>query len=81
MPLYDFACDKCGKKDEFYLSTSDKPAPECCGQSMTRLYGMGSLRIEMGYPKWIDRIDEIHKRQADRGERLTLPHPREVQAT
>ena len=66
---------------EEILSRMDVSAPVCCGEVMTRKYTMGRMRIKSGYPIWVDRIDDIHKAQADRGERLRMPHPREVRAT
>ena len=83
MPIYDFICEKCGKQSEVVTQMTGKP-PECCGGVMNRLYD-GSIGIRdskslTGKRRelWIERIDEIHKRQADRGERLRLPHPSEV---
>ena len=80
MPVYDFYCEKCGVVREVFANMDD-PAPDCCGGVMTRRFTVDSLRIKTGYPGFVDRIDEIHKRQADKGERLRLPHPREVMAT
>ena len=76
MPLYDFNCKLCGKTEERLLPLDEKPT--CCGEVMTRLYSMGKVIIKMGYPKWVDRIDDIHKEQAQRGERLRMVHPSEI---
>lgn len=80
MPLYQYGCEKCGVAKEVIRPIVHEP-PICCGEVMTRSYCMDSMVLKMGYPGWINRIDEIHKRQADRGERLRLPHPKEVGAT
>ena len=81
MPLYDYSCARCGKTTERYLPTMDSPTPLCCGEVMTRCVGGGRLLIKMKYPLWGDRIDVIHKAQAQRGERLRYVHPSEVRAT
>jgi hypothetical protein len=39
------------------------------------------MKVKMKYPGWIDKIDDIHKAQEQRGERLRFVHPREVGAT
>jgi hypothetical protein len=41
----------------------------------------GKPVIKMGYPAWVDRMEDIHKAQEQRGERLRMIHPSEVQAT
>ena len=80
MPLYDYQCLKCGQSNEV-LSRIGAPVPLCCGGFMTRLYTIDKVVIKWSPPGWVDRIFEIHKAQADRGERLRLPHPKEVGAT
>jgi hypothetical protein len=59
----------------------DHEKPLCCGEVMTRLYTIDTLKIKMKYPLWVDRIDDINKAQEQRGERLRLPHPKTVGAT
>jgi hypothetical protein len=81
MPLFDCSCSKCGKVKEVYVKTLGGLMPDCCGEVMTRTWNAGNQIVKMKYPLWIDRIDEIHKAQADRGERLRMPHPKEVGAT
>ena len=79
MPLYDYRCNCCGKVEETFQW---KPVPvQCCGEVMTRLFTLSGLRIKDGPPLWTGRIDEIHKAQADRGERLRYVYPQEVGAT
>ena len=80
MPLYEYKCSLCGKSKEV-LSLVGESAPVCCGGVMTRKFTIDSLFIKWTKPLWVDRIGEIHKAQADRGERLRLPHPKEVGAT
>ncbi len=82
MPIYEFQC-QCGKREEVLARIGDSP-PECCGAVMSRIYSgsvgicdsksLSGKRNEL----YIDRIDEIHKRQADRGERLQFVHPSQV---
>lgn len=81
MPLFDFNCRRCGRAEEVFTPKMEVPEPVCCGGVMTRLYSADRMKIKMGYPMWVDRIDDIHKAQADRGEKLRLPHPKEVGAT
>jgi putative FmdB family regulatory protein len=80
MPIYDYSCGKCGKSTEVYRPRSDSSAPDCCGEPMTRQFS-GELIIKMGYPAWVDRMDDIHKAQSDKGERLRYIYPQEVGAT
>lgn len=78
MPLYDFRCNKCGKEIEVLSKVGETPI--CCGEPMERLYRWGDTLVKWKYPMWVDRIDEIHKKQADKGERLRYVHPKEVGA-
>jgi putative FmdB family regulatory protein len=82
MPIYDFVCKKCGAQREVVAQMGDE-GPRCCGTVMRRAYGPVVIRDSRSLTGkrnelFINRIDEINKRQADRGERLTLPHPSEV---
>lgn len=83
MPLYDFLCNTCGRTEEKLASIGSSP-PTCCGVVMKRLYrgsvGIRDSKSLTGKRKelWINRMDDIHKAQEDRGERLRLPHPSEV---
>ena len=81
-PVYEFECQKCGSRREVISQIGDA-VPLCCGGVMTRKYGAVAIRDSHSitgkrHERWIYRIDEIHKRQADKGERLRLPHPKEV---
>lgn len=75
-PLYDYTCDVCGKTEERYLPINhDKPT--CCSLPMRRLYS-GGILIKWHYPLWVNRMDDIHKAQEQRGERLSFVHPSEI---
>ena len=81
-PLYDYVCNECGNVRECYLPMEHKP-PECCGVLMRRLYGAVAVRDSRSLTGkrnelWIDRMDDIHKAQEQRGERLRFVHPKEV---
>jgi len=80
VPLYDFKCDRCQQIKEVYLKTSEKPAPECCGESMTRQYCAGDVVVKFGPALWMNRMDDIHKAQEQRGEKLRFVHPSEIGA-
>lgn len=80
MPLYDFGCAECGKETEAFIPI-DAPTPSCCGKPMTRRYTVSAIKVKWGPEPWMNRMDDIHKAQADRGERLRLPHPKEIRAT
>jgi putative FmdB family regulatory protein len=77
LPLYDFVCPECGCKEEVVVSCGSVVKCEKCHNPMERLFPTPAL-VKEKYPLWVDRIDEIHKRQADKGERLRYVHPREV---
>ena len=80
MPLYDFTCDDCGEYTERYLPLQHE-APKCCNKFMRRVYSVEIMLIKEKYPLWVDRMDDIHKAQTQRGERLRYVHPREIRAT
>jgi len=48
---------------------------------MERTYQMRVFKIKQGEELWLSRMDEVHKAQADRGERLRFVHPKEISAT
>jgi putative FmdB family regulatory protein len=81
MPLFDFVCEHCGKTREVFKHRADAEDPKCCGGVMTRQYTRGNTVIKMGPPGYTYRMDEIHKAQADRGERLRFVHPKEIGAS
>lgn len=83
MPIYEYICESCEVRAEVLSQIGDSP-PICCGTSMSRIYS-GSVAIRdsnsltgIRNELWINRMDEIHKEQADRGERLRVVHPSEV---
>ena len=39
---------------------------------------MGNMLIKEKYPLWVDRMEDIHKSQEQRGERFRMIHPSEV---
>jgi putative FmdB family regulatory protein len=77
MPLYDYVCPACGRREELLVSRETKVICEQCGELMVRQFPAPAL-VKEKYPLWVDRIDEIHKRQAYKGERLRFVHPKEV---
>lgn len=82
MPIYEFLCETCEERKEVLAQMGDAP-PNCCGEVMTRLFGSVAIRDSRSLTGkknqlFIGRMDEIHKRQADRGERLRFVHPSEV---
>ena len=76
MPLYVFACDTCGKSIEMLLPM-EHTLPACCGLPMRQVYA-GKVKINIKYPMWVDRIEDIHKAQEQRGERLKFVHPKDI---
>ena len=82
MPIYEFRCETCEERREVLAQMGDA-APNCCGVAMSLVFGSYGIRDSRSITGtrnelFIDRIDEIHKRQADRGERLRFVHPSEV---
>ena len=77
MPLYDCECKKCGITEEHYVSSPDKVIICRCGGIMDKLFS-GSVLIREKYPLWVDRFENHQKRQEDRGEQITIPHPSEI---
>ena len=78
MPLYQFKCRKCPNELEMIRWTFPDP-PMCCGELMALQFGTPAIR--MGYPLWVDRMDDIQRRETQNGGRMRLPHPKEVGAT
>ncbi len=76
MPLYDFECQDCGSTKEYLVLAGKKPRCECGSTKLKKLYSPFSIR--MGYPKWVDRMDDHQKRQEDRGVEPTVPHPSKI---
>ena len=80
MPIFDFKCNHCGKVDEVLVQESGL-IPQCCGEVMNRQYTVENHISKYTPPLWVFRMDEIHKAQAQRGERLRMIYPKEVSAT
>ncbi len=55
--------------------------PLCCGEVMTRIYSIGKHVEKYSPPLWVGRIEEIHKAQEQKGERLRMVYPKEVRAS
>ena len=78
MPLYEFDCEDCGVRFEVLIRNNKPPiCPECHSTRVQRRLSAFSFKFA-GYPQFVDRIDDLQKRQVDRGEKPTLPHPRQV---
>ncbi len=77
MPIYPYICRTCNKTEEIVRSMEHTP-PTCCGRPMERHYTEANIKIKEYGALWIDRMDDIHKEQSDRGERLRLVQPWEV---
>jgi hypothetical protein len=78
-PLFDWKCEICGNVTERWVPASGTPFI-CCGKPAEKLFP-SSFLIKTGYPIWIDRMDDIHKAQADKGQKLRYVHPKEIRAT
>ena len=76
MPTYEYECEKCGRFEMLAYDIKDKLCPQC-GTLAKRKLSSFTFKFK-GYPKFIDRIDDYHKRQVDKGEIPTMPHPQEV---
>jgi len=44
---------------------------------MEKLFSAPRL-IKVKYPLWVDRLEDRQKRQEEKGEEVTLPHPKEI---
>ena len=78
MPIFDFDCEVCGTRFEKLIRNGRPPiCPECHSVRIQKRMGTFSYK-SVGYPEFVDRIDEHQKRQVDRGEQPTLPHPSQV---
>ena len=78
MPLYTIDCKDCGINFERILKwDEDSKCPECQSEKTKKRMGAFTFKF-VGYPSFVDRIDDHQKRQVDRGEQPTLPHPSQV---
>lgn len=78
MPLFDMECLSCREITEVLRMTPCPIVCPKCGSPTKRLFTRGQVRIIIGYPLWVDRIDYRQKKQEDRGITPTLPHYSEV---
>lgn len=48
MPLYEYKCDKCGKRVEILQRVSDKPYAHCpnCGGDMKKLFSSPAIQFK-----------------------------------
>ncbi len=78
MAIYEYECE-CGNAFELLAyDLRDKPCPEC-GTIAKRIMSLPAyFKIIWGYPSFVDKIDDHQKRQADKGEKPTLPSPSKV---
>ena len=78
MPLFDLECRECGIIEERYVSSPDAQVMKCkCGGIMDKLFS-GKILVKIKHPLWVDRLDDHQKRQEERGETITVPHPSKV---
>ena len=81
MPIYEYECHRGHKVDVIQDMNGQTPICEICGAKMERLVSAPARIKVINNAGWLNRIHEIHKRQADKGEKLRLPHPKEVRAS
>ena len=81
MPIYEYECHSGHRVD--VIQNMDGQSPICakCGAEMGRVISAPARIKILNKAGWLNRIHEIHKRQADKGEKLRLPHPKEVRAS
>ena len=78
MPICDVDCEDCGVRIEKLIRNSgNSECPECHSVRTQKRMGTFSYK-SVGYPSFVDRIADLQKRQVDRGEQPTLPHPSQV---
>ncbi len=78
MPLFEFDCKDCGVRFERIIKNGEKlKCPNCQSERTQKQMSTFSFKF-VGYPSFVDRIDDHQKRQVDKGEKPTLPHPSQV---
>lgn len=78
MPIFEFNCTDCGQSFEVLIRNGDSSnCPKCHSRNTQKRMSTFSFKF-VGYPGFVDRIDDLQKRQVDRGEKPTLPHPSQV---
>ena len=76
MSTHRYQCYKCQNITSF--TPEDKPNETChCGGRLVKT-STGTMSLGHDYPLWVDKMDDIHKEQEDRGERLRIVHPSEI---
>jgi predicted nucleic acid-binding Zn ribbon protein len=78
MPVYDFVCGNCGKVMPDTFVWPGQVFPECCNKPMLRKMNPANVVVKQGGELYISRMEDIHKAQAQKGERLRMIHPKEV---
>jgi putative FmdB family regulatory protein len=84
MPVFDFHCKDCRHLQEKLIrSPNPRITCESCGSvNMERLYTIDYFNIKMGYPLWVDRVDDHQKRQVDKADgsdkNVTLPAYKDI---
>ena len=54
MPIYEYVCKKCGKKNEFLEKLSDQPikkCPDCGSDDLQKLFSTFSPQVKAGESK------------------------------
>jgi putative FmdB family regulatory protein len=79
MPTYDYECDACDHKFEFFQSMSEDPLKKCpkCGKKkLRRLFGAGAAVMFKGSGFYqTDYRSESYKKSADADKKSSEPAP------
>jgi len=48
MPIYEYACDKCGNKSEIFITTDKIENPTCerCGEPMKKIISLSNFHLK-----------------------------------
>jgi putative FmdB family regulatory protein len=65
MPIYEYGCEKCGKKLEILQKSSDAPKTECpdCGGELKKLISNSSFRLK-GSGFYVNDYNALNKMAA-----------------
>jgi putative FmdB family regulatory protein len=76
MPIYEYGCEKCGKKHEILQKASDAPKTVCpdCGGELTKLISNSTFRLkgsgwyvnDYGSTKKMDAPKHMQRRQDEK---------------
>ena len=79
MPIYEYVCDDCCMVFEVMRKSSNsEPCPYCTSHNTRRKFSTFMFKF-VGYPKWVDKMDDFQKRQEGRGEEPTVPSLKELE--